>query len=174
MNRRVIQVIIAVVGLGVGLAIGVVITNLKSKPVIADLQSKLQQSEASSREKISNYGIITNRLNNELRRTNIELQQAKVELQQSKIELEKLKSLASAPAAEEAANTSEENKNTVAASDDSNAKLYTVKEGDSLWKIAARQLGDGNRYKEIIKLNPDVSPDGMNLDIGMKLKIPIR
>lgn len=30
---------------------------------------------------------------------------------------------------------------------------YTVKSGDSWWSIAAAQLGDGSRYKELAKLN---------------------
>ena len=33
------------------------------------------------------------------------------------------------------------------------ARTYTVKAGDSWWKIAAEQLGDGNRYKELAKYN---------------------
>lgn len=33
---------------------------------------------------------------------------------------------------------------------------YTVKRGDSLWKIARERLGDGTRYTEIVDLNPDV------------------
>ncbi len=31
--------------------------------------------------------------------------------------------------------------------------FYEVKEGDTLWKIAQAQLGDGNRYREIMELN---------------------
>lgn len=33
-------------------------------------------------------------------------------------------------------------------------KTYTVVAGDSLWKIAQSQLGNGARYPEIIKANP--------------------
>lgn len=33
---------------------------------------------------------------------------------------------------------------------------YTVKRGDSLWKIARDRLGDGTRFTEILDLNPDV------------------
>ena len=46
---------------------------------------------------------------------------------------------------------------------------YTVKKGDSLWAIAARELGSGTRYPEIKKLN------GLTSDViyaGQVLKIP--
>ena len=48
---------------------------------------------------------------------------------------------------------------------------YTVKKGDTLWDIAAKYLGDGNRYKEIKTLN------GITSDViysGQVLKLPKR
>jgi nucleoid-associated protein YgaU len=53
-------------------------------------------------------------------------------------------------------------------------KFYTIKESDSLWQIAARQLGDGNRYKEIIQLNKAVLTDADTLVIGTKIKLPAK
>ena len=161
MYQKVIQVVFLIVGLGVGLAVGIMITNSKSKAVIADLQLKMQQSEASSQEKISNYDSIINRLSSELL--------------QAKIEIEKLKT--PAPVAEEVVVATAENEKTAAAPADNSipgtAKLYTIKNGDSLWSIAQKQLGDGNRFKEILKLNPNISAND-NLAIGTKLKIPVK
>ncbi|MBL8211212.1 MAG: LysM peptidoglycan-binding domain-containing protein [Bryobacterales bacterium] len=34
-------------------------------------------------------------------------------------------------------------------------RIYTVKKGDSLWKIAAENLGNGTLYPKIIAANPD-------------------
>lgn len=34
-----------------------------------------------------------------------------------------------------------------------NLTTHTVKKGDTLWSIAKKYLGDGNRYKEIQKVN---------------------
>ncbi len=53
-------------------------------------------------------------------------------------------------------------------------KRYTVKDGDSLWRIAADQLGNGSRYKEIIKLNADILEDEHSLALGTTLKLPAR
>jgi len=50
---------------------------------------------------------------------------------------------------------------------------YTVKDGDNLWDIAARELGNGLRYKEILKLNPGLT-EKQALKIGMKLKLPAK
>jgi nucleoid-associated protein YgaU len=51
-------------------------------------------------------------------------------------------------------------------------KSYTVRDGDSLWRIAEAELGDGSRYKEIVTLNKDVLSDEDSLTVGMALKIP--
>lgn len=53
----------------------------------------------------------------------------------------------------------------------SKARTYTVKKGDSLWAIADKQLGNGNRYNEIKTLN------GLKSNIinaGQVLKLPTK
>ncbi|MGA2678790.1 MAG: LysM peptidoglycan-binding domain-containing protein [Sedimentisphaerales bacterium] len=52
--------------------------------------------------------------------------------------------------------------------------VYVVKEGDSLWKIAASQLGDGNRYKEIVKANSNILSSEDDIAVGMQLKMPAK
>jgi nucleoid-associated protein YgaU len=51
--------------------------------------------------------------------------------------------------------------------------VYVVVEGDNLWKIAKKQLGNGARYKEILSLNPNISKD-KPLVVGEKLTLPAR
>ena len=50
---------------------------------------------------------------------------------------------------------------------------YTVRRGDSLWKIAQEQLGDGTRYVEIVALNEDVLHGRPSfIDPGLVLRLP--
>jgi hypothetical protein len=49
-------------------------------------------------------------------------------------------------------------------------KIYIVKRGDTLRKIAAKELHDHKRWHEIARLNG--IRDGMKLTAGMKIKLP--
>ncbi|MBX2851312.1 MAG: LysM peptidoglycan-binding domain-containing protein [Phycisphaeraceae bacterium] len=51
---------------------------------------------------------------------------------------------------------------------------YTVKEGDSLYRIAQQLLGDGERYDEIYKANKDKLSSANDIRVGMTLKLPTR
>jgi len=53
-------------------------------------------------------------------------------------------------------------------------RVWVVREGDSLWQIAAEQLGDGSRYKEIVRLNREKIKDEDELTTGMRLSLPAR
>ncbi|QDU33128.1 LysM domain/BON superfamily protein [Poriferisphaera corsica] len=54
----------------------------------------------------------------------------------------------------------------------SSSKTYTVRSGDSLIRIAKRELGDGSRWQEIFDLNKATlkSPDAIK--VGQTLKLP--
>jgi nucleoid-associated protein YgaU len=52
--------------------------------------------------------------------------------------------------------------------------MYTVKDNDSLWKIASEQLGSGNRWAEIRDLNADVLKGSEQVHANMRLKLPAK
>lgn len=49
-------------------------------------------------------------------------------------------------------------------------KTWKVGQGENLWRIAERALGDGKRWREIASLNPKVNPD--KLLLGQELVLP--
>ena len=49
---------------------------------------------------------------------------------------------------------------------------YRVSRGQSLWSIAADELGNGNRYIEILNLNPQLQGDPGRLVPGQELQLP--
>ncbi|MCK5113800.1 MAG: LysM peptidoglycan-binding domain-containing protein [Phycisphaerae bacterium] len=51
-------------------------------------------------------------------------------------------------------------------------KFYRIKADDTYWKIAAGQLKNGKRWREIEKLNPGV--DRNKLRIGQTIRIPVK
>ncbi|MFA7237885.1 MAG: LysM peptidoglycan-binding domain-containing protein [Phycisphaeraceae bacterium] len=50
------------------------------------------------------------------------------------------------------------------------SKSYSVKQGDTLWVIAQKELGNGARWAVIARANPNIDPN--NLQPGQKLIIP--
>lgn len=59
-----------------------------------------------------------------------------------------------------------------ASSTSSNYKLYRVQPNDTMWLIAKRTLGSGERWPEIFRLNRDVIQDVNQLPPGIVLRLP--
>jgi len=51
-------------------------------------------------------------------------------------------------------------------------RTYTVRAGDSLYRIAGRLLGNSSRWGEIFELNRDIITNPRMLRIGWQLRIP--
>ena len=52
------------------------------------------------------------------------------------------------------------------------ARTYTIKSGDSLYKIAREVYGDSSRWREILEANRATLPDDRNLKVGTVIVIP--
>ena len=53
-------------------------------------------------------------------------------------------------------------------------KEYTIKIGDTFWKIAEKELGSGNRWQSIYELNKDKIKGPNKLKAGQKIIIPVK
>jgi nucleoid-associated protein YgaU len=51
---------------------------------------------------------------------------------------------------------------------------YVVVKDDTLYSIAAKQLGNGNRWRELLELNKDKLTRPEDLQVGMELKLPAK
>lgn len=49
---------------------------------------------------------------------------------------------------------------------------YTVQKGDTLWSIAQKFLGNGQRWREIVDVNPGLDPS--KLKVGQSIVLPAR
>jgi len=52
-------------------------------------------------------------------------------------------------------------------------KEYVVQKGDTLWMIAAKELGSGHRWKYIYELNKEKIKNPDKLRVGTRLEIPV-
>jgi LysM repeat protein len=53
-----------------------------------------------------------------------------------------------------------------------NVTWYTVKENDNLWRIAASELGDGNRWQQIKDMNKDLLNGGETVKANQRIRLP--
>jgi peptidoglycan-associated lipoprotein len=67
----------------------------------------------------------------------------------------------------------EEREETVESEVKVSTKEYTIKKGDSLWKIAEKELGSGHRWKYLYELNKDKIKNHSKLKPGQKIIIPV-
>jgi nucleoid-associated protein YgaU len=51
-------------------------------------------------------------------------------------------------------------------------EYYTIQKGDTLWKIAQKFLGNGNKYPEIFEANKEVIKDANLIYPGQQIRIP--
>jgi len=54
-----------------------------------------------------------------------------------------------------------------------NTRIYTIKKGDTLWKIAEKELGSGHRWRYLFELNKDKIKNPSKLEVGKKIIIPV-
>ncbi|MBG7601398.1 MAG: peptidoglycan-binding protein LysM [Gammaproteobacteria bacterium] len=52
-------------------------------------------------------------------------------------------------------------------------EFYTIEKGDTLWAIAKKHLGDGNKYNDIFAANREVIKDPDLIYPGQKIRIPL-
>ncbi|MGD0389303.1 MAG: LysM peptidoglycan-binding domain-containing protein [Tepidisphaeraceae bacterium] len=50
------------------------------------------------------------------------------------------------------------------------ANSYTIKKGDTLWKIATEHYGDGKKWHEIADANPGLTPNALR--VGQTITLP--
>jgi nucleoid-associated protein YgaU len=181
MKNRMLCPVMLLVGVGIGAGVGMLI----SKPKIDEQKKKNDQlvtqmeiAKTDSEAIIEGVETEITQNKNELTRTRSMLNLITTQLAKANAEITALKS----PDPQSPVTLSETTKPVVVittprrtdrTASTAGATDYTIKDGDSFWKIAQEQLGDGNRYKEILELNPSIS-ENQTLVIGTKIKIPTR
>ncbi|RKY04512.1 MAG: hypothetical protein DRP56_09950, partial [Planctomycetota bacterium] len=154
MNNRIVSPVMLLVGIVIGTGVGMLI----SKPTIDkgrterdQLLTQMQMAKTESEETIQRAATKIARNENELARVKNLLIRTDAELKKVRAELQGIKTPMQGTTAPEVVITTP-----TATTSTSPTVDYTIKDGDSFWKIALEQLGDGLRYTEILKLNPDI------------------
>jgi nucleoid-associated protein YgaU len=162
--------VMLLVGVGIGTGVGMLISKPRideKKKEIDLLVTQMQTAKTDSDKTIQLHKSELMRMKNMLMQTTTKLADINAELK----EIENRTPESPATSEPEVVITTPSDTNrtpsTVPTTD------YIIEDGDSFWKIAQEELGDGNRYTEILDLNPDIS-ENQTLIIGTKIKIPTR
>ena len=175
-------IIILLVGLAGGTGIGFLMTQQKIKSantIIDQLETQQAQTESDFEvvhTKLSRTEAELTRYRNDVMRKNTELEQAKTNIAKMKAVFQQLQEqgrIKPATAGQTPTTTTTTSRTPARTVSTAGAREYTIKDGDSLWKIAANELGNGIRYEEILKLNPEITKNS-TLAVGTKIKIPAK
>ncbi len=181
-KQAVIYAVVVLVGLAGGTGIGYWAAQSKisqANAMIDQLQTGQLQTQddlTKANAEISKLKGDLSRSRNDTTRLNAELTRAKTELGRTQAVLKQAlsqlpQSASAAPAVTAAPQRPGVSK--PATPLPAGVREYTIKDGDSFWKIAANELDNGARYKEIEALNPEVAA-AKNLVIGTMIKIPAK
>lgn len=188
-RQAIIYILILLVGLAGGTGIGVLVTQKKVEAANSTIeQLKTQQTQAESDLKAVNAKL--SRLETELTKSRNDAMRKNTELLKAQTDLERMKSVldqalnqgrqptsaasaAQTPTTRSTTSTAAATRPATPTTAAAGVKEYTIKDGDSLWKIAANELGNGMRYKDILAMNPDIT-ENTTLTVGSKIKIPAK
>ncbi|MEN6385480.1 MAG: LysM domain-containing protein [Phycisphaerales bacterium] len=183
MKTKVIFAVLAVVLVGIGGAGGFFAANTKSKAVIGDMQAKMQKEQSDSQERIRGYDMMVSTISAELQKTQVELEKYKAsapqltdaasEFQTTSNDIQSQPTASVTTRRPAARETIEYERPDGPTGNELNTRIYTIQSGDSLWTIAQKQLGNGSRFNEILKLNPKLTAKS-NLVVGSRLKLPLK
>ena len=182
-RKTTINIIILLVGLAGGIVLGFLMTQQKIKSAnktIGELEAQQAQMETdfnAANKKMSRMESELTKSRNNVMRKNTELLKAQTENAKFRNLFQQLQEdgrIKPATAAQTTTTTTPSRTTTrTTSTTPAGAKEYTIKDGDSLWKIAANELDNGIRYKEILELNPGMD-ENSKLTVDTKIKIPAK
>ncbi|HAL45221.1 MAG: hypothetical protein A2Y12_04575 [Planctomycetes bacterium GWF2_42_9] len=187
MKKNIIIVVLVIGCVAIGAAGGFFVTNSKNKTVLTAMQADFQKEITKTQETLRGYNIMIDNLNGQLQIAKLELDTYKsgtapVEsLDTASAQTTESTTTASAPQSQPVTRKPVARQSTASQTlqyempdgPPAGSKQYTIQSGDSLWSIAQKQLGNGTRFQEILKLNPRLTAKS-SLVVGSRINLPAK